>query len=60
MRRIELTDDEYKLLKDCLKWNLYFYKKRVSATTNAINDIVGGYDCQKEQIKKMEDLNGKI
>jgi len=44
---------EYKLLKECLKWNLYTYKEKVSM--NNLNS-----DFQKEQIKKIEELNGKI
>ena len=60
MQTIKLSDEEYKLLKDCLKWNLFFYKERVSTTTNAITNIAGGYNCQKDQIKKMGELNGKI
>jgi len=46
--KIELTDEEYELLKECLKWNLYFYREKAT------------FPCQKEQIKKMEELNSKI
>ncbi len=60
MQKVKLTDEEYRLLKECLKWNLYFYKEKISQTKNSSNNILGGFDCQREQIKKMEDLNGKI
>ena len=54
MVKFELTEEEYKLLKECLKWNLYFYKEKVA------NEYGNRFDCQKEQIKKMEELNGKF
>lgn len=30
MRTIKLTDKEYKLLNECLKWNLYTYEEKIS------------------------------
>lgn len=53
MVTIKLTKEEYNLLKECLKWNLYFYKEKV-----ALQNFNSPF--QHEQIKKMEELNGKI
>ena len=51
--KIKLTDEEYSLLCDCLKWNLYFYREKVSH-----QNFNSPY--QQEQIKKIEELNSKI
>jgi len=53
MKTLKLTEAEYILLKACLKWNLYFYKEKVSLQN--FNS-----PSQQEQISKMEELNKKI